>query len=326
MDQLQLAINSFPIVRWLESITRVYDSGGETVLIDCPVCRGRKKLGVHRRHRGAHCFKCDEGGEGGSKWNGKCGLVDLIQMLTGCNRRAAVDKIFELSGVADVGYTPKAVPTSKLPREAISLSTCHVTHPGVQMLASRGCSHLVQHSHLCVSGRYSHRVLMPIQWFGELLGYDAKAYLPSIKPKSLFAEWMDMAHALHASHAWDAKADFVVITESVLDAETLGVNAIGLNGSVLRDGQVTRLLDLRDRGITRLVWFLDFDAFRKQVNAILRRTGMLFENSVVPLFTDTDPNAIGHAACWELVAQSIPIRDAFDLLSVENLRHAATRQ
>ena len=310
---LKEAIEKFPIVRWLGSHVQVWDSGGANVWITCPVCQTKKKLGVHRQHKKAQCFKCNEGGAGGAVWNGKAGLLKLIELVERCDRRTAINRVFELSGVSDFGYVAKEIPTVQIPREAIALKDCP-THPASQMLTRRHCGHLIQSSYVCVDGRYSHRVLMPIHWFGEFVGIDAKSYT-NATPKSLFPEWQE-AGAMHATGAWDHTADFAVVTESVLDAETLGCNAIGILGSVLRPAQLNRLLKLRQQGVQRLVWFLDYDAWRKQYNAIFRKTGM-FDNLIVPLESDSDPNDLGREKCWDLVRNAVPIEDELDLFQKE---------
>jgi hypothetical protein len=156
--------------------------------------------------------------------------------------------------------------------------------------------------------------VMPIQWFGELLGFDAKSYANGT-PKSLFPPWQTDG-AMHATAAWDHAANFAVITESLLDAETIGINAIGINGSVLRDSQLARLLDLRHQGVTSLVWFLDWDAWRKQYNAIFRKTSR-FDNFVVPLLVNSDPNELRREKCWELIRDAVPVRDSLDLFNLE---------
>lgn len=317
-SSLAKAIDSFPVVRWLSDRTQVWDNGGDNVWITCPVCKTRKKLGVHRIDKKSQCFKCNEGGAGGSVWDGRAGLIKLIEIVEGCDKRRAIDRIFELSGVQDVAWTPKELPPSQIPAGAIPLASCP-QHPAVQMLHRRGCAHLIPTSFIAATGEYSHRVIMPVEWFGELLGFDAKAYGRG-QPKSLFPEWQP-AGAMHATAGWDHSADFAVVTESVLDAETIRVNAVGLLGSVLRPGQLVRLLRLRQEGVRRLVWFLDHDAWRKQYNAIFRHA-CRFENYVVRLGAGDDPNSLGYARCWELIAAATHVRDGLDLF-FEEFSHPA---
>lgn len=310
---LKTAIEHFPLVRWLSDKTSVRETDSEDLYVDCPVCGGHRKFGIHRFKKIGHCFKCDDGGEGGTTWNGRADLLRIVQLFDRCSRRDAVETIFRLSGIPDFGFSPKEIPQKQLPSEAVPLTDCNPQHPAYQMLLRR-CDHLVATSHVAVSGRYSYRVILPVHWFGELLGFDAKSYMQAI-PKSLFPAWQ-AAGAMHATAAWDHSQDFCVITESVLDAETLGVNAIGLCGSVLRDAQLCRLLELREQGVDRLVWFLDYDAWRKQCQAVFRKTGR-FRNYVVPLLADADPNSLGREEAWRLVGNAVPIRDELDLVRLE---------
>jgi len=312
---LRDAIDKFPIARWLEGQAKTRDGGTANLVMDCPVCGGRRKLWVHRERKHGQCFKCAEGGAGGAVWDGKAGLIKLIELIERCDKRQAIDRIFELSGVPDYGYTPREIPEAVLPKGRIPLQEVHPLQPGRKMLADRGCEHLVGASYAVVEGRFRYRVIMPIQWFGELLGFDAKAWLPAMKPKSLFPEWQE-GGAIHTTAAWDHSEDFCVITESVLDAETLGVNAVGILGAVLRDAQLSRLLDLRGQGVRRLVWMLDGDAFTKAANAILRKTGR-FENYVAVLTRDEDPNDLGRQECWNRVKTAVPVRDEFDLVKLQ---------
>jgi hypothetical protein len=158
---------------------------------------------------------------------------------------------------------------------------------------------------------------MPIRGFQKkVVGFDAKSYV-SAKPKSLFPEWQEKG-AMYVTRAWDWSKDFAVITESVLDAETLGSNAIGILGSVLRPAQLIHLRRLRKK-ISRLVWFLDGDAWRKQNRAVFRLTSM-FDNFLVPLDFGEDPNDLGRSRCWEQVRRAIPVRNDSDLIRINFLK------
>jgi hypothetical protein len=285
------------------------------LVIDCPVCGGKRKLWIHRLKKNGQCFKCNEGSAGGSVWDGRAGLIRLIQLIERCDKRTAIDRVFTLAGVPDYGYTPRELPPEEIPKGAIPMSQVHPEHPGYQMLVTRGCGHLVSTSYVVAEGRYAYRVIMPVQVFGSLQGFDAKAWLPAVQPKSLFPPWQT-GGAIHTTAQWDHASDFAVVTESVLDAETLGVNTVGILGAVLRDGQLATLMDLRAQGVQRLVWFLDWDAWRKQFNAVLRKTGHMFSNYVVPLKQDTDPNDLGRDRCWQLVSQAIHVRDELDLFQL----------
>jgi hypothetical protein len=312
-DDLRTVVNAFPVVTWLSSKVKVSDTGGANVQLDCPVCRGRNKLGVHRVKKVAQCFKCSEGGGGGTVWNGRVDLIGLIRLLDLCDYRQAVRTIYSYAGIAEPKWERLQPISRSIPEESFPLRDVSPLHPSRVWLRSRGVEHLAECSHVCVDGDYEGRVILPATWFDETAGWEAKTYTNS-KPKSLFPEWFETSHNVYTTQQWDAAANFCVITESIFDAETYKINAIGLYGSTLREGQLMRLLDLKARGISRLVWCLDYDAWKKQASAILTRTGLYFENLVCDLPKWKDPNQLGWAKCWELVREAKIIKDSTDLV------------
>ena len=106
------------------------------------------------------------------------------------------------------------------------------TDPSVRYLHNRGVQHLVSSSYVCIDGPYRGRILLPAMWLNELMGFEAKSYAGK-KPKSLFPDWFLTSATVYTTRRWDNNLPFCVVTESIIDAETLGVNAIGLYGSTL---------------------------------------------------------------------------------------------
>ena len=47
----QEAIAAFPIVRWLRGFTNVHNAMGKVVYADCPICGGKRKLGIYRQSK-----------------------------------------------------------------------------------------------------------------------------------------------------------------------------------------------------------------------------------------------------------------------------------
>ncbi len=312
-EDIKVAISAFPIRLWLGQKGRVSDTGGFNLQIDCPVCRGRNKLGVHRIKKVAQCFKCSEGGAGGHVWNGRADLIGLIRLLDQCDYRQAILTIYKFAGLQEPKWERLQPINRGIPEESIPLKTTSPLHPSRQWLQKRGVDHLAEHAYVCVDGKYQGRVVLPAMWFDEVTGWEAKAYV-NTSPKSLFPEWFETSHNLYTTRQWDHSADFCIITESIFDAETFKINAVGMYGSTLREGQLMRLLDLKNRGITRLVWCLDYDAWRKQAAAILTRTEMHFTNMVCDLPKWSDPNELGWAKCWQLVQNAKAIKDSTDLV------------
>jgi len=312
-EDLKTVCDAFPVVTWLSSKVKVSDTGGANVQIDCPVCRGRNKLGVHRVKKVAQCFKCSEGGAGGTVWNGRVDLIGLIRLLDLCDYRQAIRTIYSYAGIAEPKWERNKPVSRGVPKEAYPLRDVAASHPSREWLHKRGVGHLAECSHVCIDGPYEGRVILPATWFEETAGWEAKTYVGS-QPKSLFPEWFETSHNIYTTQEWDTSADFCVITESILDAETFRINALGLYGSTLREGQLLKLFELKARGINRLVWCLDYDAWKKQAAAILTRTELHFINLVCDLPRWEDPNQVGWAKCWELVQNAKVIKDSTDLV------------
>lgn len=313
MTDLDDAIAKFPIVSYLRQFPGFEDRGREHVRLNCPVCRGYMKLNVHRELKRGHCFKCDEGGAGLGRWNGKANLFGLIRILENLDDRAAFKRIYAFAGLPDPIYVrPTDTQTVRgMPSDSIRMQNSSL-HESAVYLRGRGVGHLLNTASVCVSGMYTGRVILPCNFLGKFEGFEAKSYCGHAR-KTLYPQWFETGRTIYTT-PWYFGANFAVITESVLDAETLGVNAVGLYGSVLRDGQLSRLLDLRERGVRRLVWMLDADAIRKSAIAIRKKTFSWFENFVIQLNAGEDPNSIGRDECWRRVAEASLVRDEFDTM------------
>jgi len=259
------------------------------------------------------CYGC----AGTLAGKGSGGLVKLISLLGKVTTQEAIQIVLRTAGFTEtaiVDSVKKAIPRL-IPQEAKPLSSAYAGHPAIAGLFRRHVEHLIPHSYYCADGRYSSRWIFPI-WNAakdELLGFDAKTYSDSAKPKSLLADWISPS-VIYRTHEWNDQLDFAVITESILDAETLRCNGIGLLGSSLREGQMLELMKMRKNGISRLVWFLDYDAWKKQSKMIIRNTFTWFDNYVVILDHDSDPNSLGGEECWRLVSQARYVNSVSDVL------------
>ncbi len=317
-SNLALASRDFPISRWLSEHADVVDHGGKYIYLDCPVCGGRKKLIVRRESKRASCYRCSDGGHGGDTWNGEANLLELICLIEGCSKREAVQRIFELAEWPDT--TPlqhTSRPRRIIPRDAIPLTKVRKDHPAQKVLRERQLQHLEDRLYMCPDGDYADRWILPCMYFGELQGFEAKTYRGG-NPKSLFPkDWFSTQDTIYTTYQWDMATTFVVITESIFDAETFGCNTIGIYGSHLHPGQLLRLFELKAKGITKLVWCLDEDAWKKQRQSILSSTAMWFDNYVCRLPKGTDPNELGRKRCWDLVAKSSQVNSEVDLLYSE---------
>jgi hypothetical protein len=320
MSKLDKAIAEFPLISWLSEFTKVKDRGTRNIYVDCPICETKKSLGVWIEKRLFHCFGCDpnEGGKGGGIWNGRANLVQMIALVDKCSKGKAIAKILKLTGFPDV-YTPQSAPKVIIPEEAIPLRTCSPRNDAVRYLVeTRKLPHLVETSYVCVEGKYRDRIILPVFSFAsderfkpELIGFEAKSYV-NAHPKSLFPDWFDTESNLYVSRFWNIQAEWIAVTESIFDAETIRWDAVGCFGG-FKDGQWSLLLDMRKRGVHKLVWMLDGDAWLKQTKHILARALPFFHNYVVDFKKDEDPNSVGTERCHQLIEKSRLVADEFDL-------------
>ena len=311
----QSLIDNFPLFSWLSD--RGYGFRGSTsIRINCPHCGGIRTLSIHTQKKFCQCFRCSEGGHAVGKWDGTGSLIDLVALVEDCDRRTAFKKIAELSGQPDLDFDklPEIKnPEKFFPKESVLLSKAHHNHPAKKILKERKLEHLTDSIFVCVSGQYANRWILPCLFFNELKGFEAKSYCGK-KPKSLFPEWFSTSESFYTTKTWDFSAGLVIITESIFDAETVGCNAIGLYGSQLREGQLLKLVELKDKGVRELIWFLDGDAWRKQRRQVLLYTRNFFANRVVRVPKDEDPNSIGRDACWQLVKLAKVVESGLDFL------------
>lgn len=316
MSELDTAIRDFPIVAWLSEHAEVQDRGGRNITLKvCPICGGNKTFSVWREPRVAHCFRCNEGGHGGSTWNGRAGLVRLVSILEHISFADSIKFIFERSGYPDPPVQARETPKRIFPEEAISLKGVSDSDPAVAYLKRRKIQHLQDEASVCLSGQYSGRIILPCRFLDKVIGFEAKSYTNQ-KPKALYPEWHDSFDQVHTTRFWDLNSTVCLITESIVDAETALHNAVGLFGG-LKLGQINRLLDLKDRKIDKFVWCLDGDAWHKTKKNIVKHTLNLFRNFVVKMPKGEDPNSLGSEKLWELAGGGWEIKDEFDLCKAD---------
>lgn len=301
----QEAIEAFPVVRWLRSHTTVHSSMGGVVYADCPICQGKRKLGLYRRSKGgsklAVCGRCKDGGHGQGRWGGVAGLPAFVKLLEGfAEWRDAFKFIHEMAEVPEAEWKPdrsNAGPP-QLPDGCIPIDNLRDDERAVALLRERHAWHLHDRASLCIGGKYHERLILPCYQQEVYTGFEAKATHPGQELKSLYPPEMDTREILYTSRNWQGDDTRAALTESVLDAETfhsLSRNAVGCYGG-LKMEQVSILLDL---GVEELYWYLDGDAW-ELIPKGLRHTLPFFDNYLVPMPADEDPNSLGPDGCDEL--------------------------
>ncbi|MEM3040531.1 MAG: hypothetical protein QXG97_00720 [Nitrososphaerota archaeon] len=307
----------FPILRYLTSKYRVYGHS-ENVYIDCPICGGHRKLSVHLELGLFHCFRCKEGGHGAGIWNGATNLPGFIALIERCSLQEAKTRIASWSGIEEPPAVSHRQEEIRWPseREALPLKLADKSHPARAMLRNRGVEHLIDQARVGTFGKYAGRVLLSAHFLDQWIGFEAKTFCGQ-NPKSLFPPGMRTGSYVYTTRAWDRDTPVAYITESIIDAETIGVNAIGIFGSNFTDGHLSRLLTLnRAYGVRQIVWCLDADASLRQIRFLMRKCSGLFQNYIADIPDGHDPNSLGRERMHELIRTSIPIMSDIDAISV----------
>jgi hypothetical protein len=287
----------------------------------CPFCFGHSKLSFDAQWGSFLCFRCYEGYHCRDIWPGRTDLVGMVMLLEHVPYWQALLRVESLVGrsYAPTDYAPCRLerpdniwPKGSRPLEDFSDEGC----PARRLLSQRGIPHLMPYARYSIEYPYRDRLLLEHHWFGSTpQGFEAKRVYSHQQPKTLYPPWFRTGEHLYGTRSWDWAKPFAVITESILDAETLGTNAVGLFGSSLKESQFELLLGLRQHGTRDLIWFLDGDALRKSLGMLLRRsTLMFFTNWVVRCPLGEDPNSLGHSRAWGLVSQATQVSNEEDAL------------
>lgn len=314
---LETAETRFPIESWLSKYVRVYSSKA-VVYADCYVCRGKKKLGVIRQSKKTGdplvvCGRCREGGHGGGVWRGASSITGFVALVEGIPFKQAAEFVHRLSGVANEWRPPEDTRTPGVPEDAVPLLKCSSSNLGVLLLRNRYCDGLIGSSYFGVSKPYVNRVIIPCYYREQYLGFEAKATFKG-GLKSIYAPNMDTDVYVHTP-IWNEGRGDLVITESVIDAETfrlLNVDAIGCFGG-FKSGQVMRVLELNPK---RVFWFLDGDTWGKIWPSISLLLPFV-ENFLPPMQERDDPNALGPVELQRRILDAEKIQTKLDLMQMK---------
>lgn len=304
---LKEAISGFPIVEWASRhITSLRDTGGRNARGDCPICGRHGTLSISRDKRIARCFTCEA--HGSTLWNGRADLVRFIMLVLGCNRGRAIAEIFQHAGMP-MEAIPAEEKNLDIPEDAMCIATsCDPDHPARQRLHERRMGRFEHQWYVCVTGRYSGRWIIPVNLDGQYRGFEAKSYCGQT-PKSLTGNLAP--GTVYKSETWSYSLTYAVITESVFDAESVGINSIGTFGCNVSEQQFAEILKLRHQGITDLVWLYDPDAMQKQTSVIRRWSAGFFNNRFARLPAGLDPNAASFNQVWQAINNAEPMDNLY---------------
>lgn len=237
-------------------------------------------------------------------------------VLLGRSKGEAYRYILSQSGLPDREIAPRRTGQPLIPPEAIPLKELPDHEPARQLLIRRHVPQLIPISYVCASGYYKDRVVLPCLELDILRGSECKAIYKA-ENKSLFHPPGEFprANTVYTTRVWNPNSKRLVVTESILDAETFsGIeNACGTYGSELSEGQVVAILGL---GAEEIVWALDGDAHDKVLKAFKKYGSDLWNNSIIQFGQKEDPNSVGPFECAKRLTNRKKIETEWDLMSL----------
>lgn len=283
--------------RWIEHLTQ----GGEEYRICCPYCNDtRFRLYVNHKY-------------GSINKEGKPGYYHLINCFNEqCDmRRFAVSlKPFmrnriNLNSAQVLHHKDEPILRTTLPGECVPLTELGPNHPANLYLWNRGFdpAQLQQHWDVkfCVSapespryaaGLVSNRIIVPIYWEGELVGWQTRAINDVELPKYYTMPGFKKQRILY--NGTRARAyKTVVVVEGVTSAWRTGPDAVGLLGKSVSSHQRELLcMYWRDGGLINM---LDPDAMEdiERVHKKLRPESFPGRYMDMILADNKDPAAFG---------------------------------
>lgn len=264
-----------------------YASGGDELLMACPLCDDHKpRLFCNRRSGRWICHNC---GEHGTVWSFLERICRLDPMAV---YRAARQFIGTRPGVTEV--TPVETPVVDLPEGSLPLDdpSALLQRRFWRYLEGRGIGPtLVREYELgyCPGGYYAGRVVVPIKMQGVLYGWIARDITGEAEKKVLTPPGAKLSQALfNIDHV---AGPGVLLVEGVFDALAWPTQAVATLGAKLSTQQ-RRLL--RGAGISRVTVLYDGDdagrAAARRVGRELAMSG--FDILIATLPDGTDPATV----------------------------------
>lgn len=260
------------------------NSNGEYAVC-CPFCRmtqapdTKYKLQLNVTKGNYHCYRCSTSGY--------------------CDTGALLD-VEAVAAQAEV--TPREL--EPWPEDAEALDPKAIVHrPYVDYLAKRRLldEALNAKAHVCLTGYYAGRVLIPHVVLGGKLGdlnyydagFSARTIRAGVEPKYLYPRGMDKRQSLWGLHLHRGHTLFVV--EGVFDALGLYGCAVATFGKNISDEQLDLLAQRGAARAARIVMCLDGDAWEECAAYAMRlRLRGLTEVQWAKLPPGKDPGDLKH--------------------------------
>lgn len=220
------------------------------VNIHCPFCPGSQDyhLGIHGDGKGAHCWRC--------------GSHQITQVLSKVLRVSPkqIPDIMQKYNIR-ITHRKKAEPKISIFPLKMPQPNASLTKPYKEYLRKRGFDpdKLELDWGLKQSGpvsfldgiSYSHRILIPIYWDGEMVSFQARDITDKSKMKYLACpkrrEKVHHKNILYGKQEKWGKFNGLIIVEGATDVWRLGPSAVATFGIEFKIEQVLQLAKLHDR-------------------------------------------------------------------------------
>lgn len=284
--------------------------------IDCPYCAGDegKHLGIFLDKLSFSCWKCKTGGS----------LYDVINELTGISKsdfeeffessrplddKSALAQIHDIiEGEDDNEFLP-AKEVVFPPEGSVSIAK-YVDDPIMDFLESRKVTYelaVLKDVYIGMTGRYSGRFIIPIQFEGKVVAFQARDMTGRAEDKYLTEG--DVSYFLYGYDEIDPSKP-VALTEGIFDSWAAD-NSCSSFTSALSYEQMCLMLE-KDAVSWILAWDIGedgSDAYWKSRNVINDLLGVLGSEKImyITLPPGEDLSSLGSAKVKEILANPINI-------------------
>lgn len=260
------------ISRFLENLGVSYKTtnSGEYVFDECFFCGKKKKLYYNPQSTLWHCFTCEQSGN----------IVHLISKIQNISSRRALEKIqggtvvrqqkklFDSFIFNQEKSEPDSIPAVTLPVEYqnFSFSKNHVEEYKrfYLYLVKRGITKAMVKYFNVMFSNATDRIIFPIYYNKEIVGWQGRAINDIIKPKALTNPVSFKKSQVLFNYDNVKNSEYITIVEGPIDAcKSFKHNPVAILGKSLSDAQVELIREMPN--LKKIYDGLDPDAGREKL-------------------------------------------------------------
>lgn len=322
MTSLNRAIDRFDFESFLQNHGVDVSLKGDMISGICPFCQHKRVSFRVEPEKGLWiCHFCGESGGGVSlvRKVGEMSMTKAVEYITR-NFTAAYDEDEEFIDDEDMvtEYRLPETDTIPLPDEFRLLYTERIesigARPYIKYASKRHLDEEICRRYsigYCATGYFAGRLVVPVQSFGTVVSFVARAIRKSAVQKVLTPKGNRQSRYLfNMDTVWGRPS--VVITEGVFDALAIPDKAVATFGKKIYNAQINLL---RKSGCEELIFAWDEDAIPEAIKAA-QRCSPFFETKLVKMPFGEDPSSLGEKYMNKLLKTATKI-DPLELLQDE---------